>query len=99
MLVTDFVSETPGINGGYPVVAGTRTPIWVLVDYYRELGDVQRVAQLLPHLTPTQVQGALDYYAACPHRVDDDRERNARAWIAFTGQPWPDQASASRPTK
>jgi hypothetical protein len=51
MLVARFVSETPGINGGYPVVAGTRTPIWVLVEYYRDLGDVDEIPQLLPHLT------------------------------------------------
>jgi uncharacterized protein (DUF433 family) len=90
MLVARFVSETPGINGGYPVVAGTRTPIWVLVEYYRDLGDVAQITQLLPHLTREQVQDALDYYAACPARVDEDRARNERTWVAHTGQPWPD---------
>ncbi len=89
MLVARFVSDTPGINGGYPVVAGTRTPIWVLVEYYRDLRDVAQIARLLPHLTEEQIRGALDYYAEYPARVDEDRARNERAWVEHTGQPWP----------
>ena len=89
MLVTRFVSETPGINGGYPVVAGTRTPVRCLLEY-RELyaGDLQRVQQALPHLTLEQIGGALDYYAAQPDRVDEDRRTNLEAWERLTGQPW-----------
>ncbi len=90
MSVAPFVSETPGVNGGYPVIAGTRFPIWVLLDYMRDLEDVEQFIELFPHLSREQVQGALDYYTTCPQRVDEDRERNARAWEEHTGQPWPD---------
>ena len=90
MLVARFVSETPGVNGGSPVVAGTRTPVWMLLDYYNDLQDVEEITRLLPHLSREQVQGALDYYTACPDRVDEDRARNERAWVELTGQPWPD---------
>lgn len=91
MQVARFVSETPGINGGYPVVAGTRTPIWVLLEYCRQYdGDLQRVNEALPHLTAEQIRGALEYYAAHPDRVDADRQRNVDTWERYSGQPWPD---------
>jgi len=89
MLVERFVSETPGINGGYPVVAGTRTPIRTLVEFVRQGADEAELARLLPHLMPEAIHGALDYYARCPARVDEDIERNARAWAELQSRPWP----------
>ena len=89
MLEHPPIEERPGTNGGYPVVWGTRTPVRVIVKFYRALGDVDRVVELLSHLTREQVQGALDYYAACPARVDEDIERNDRAWAEHHGLPWP----------
>src|SRR5262245_413100 len=61
MLVERFVSETPGVNGGYPVVAGTRTPIRTLVEFVRQGADEAELARLLPHLAPEAIHGALDY--------------------------------------
>lgn len=89
MLVSRFVSETTGVNGGYPVVAGTRIPIWVLLDYHAQLGGVDPILQLFSYLSHEQVQGALDYYAACPERIDEDRARNKETWLQHSGQPWP----------
>ena len=85
-----FVEETPGIGGGYPQVRGTRIPVRTIVAYYRALDDVERIHQVFPYLTREQIQGALDYYAACPARVDEDFERNARALAELQGRRWPD---------
>ena len=74
-----FVSETPGVCGGYPVVRGTRTPVWIIVEHYREAGAIEPILRALRHLSREQVQGALDYYAKCPERVDEDIARNERA--------------------
>ena len=79
MLDHPFVEEKPGVGGGYPQVRGTRTPVRVIVNLYRKTNDFERTAAMLPHLTPEQVRGALDYYAVYPGRVDEDIERNARA--------------------
>jgi uncharacterized protein (DUF433 family) len=73
-----YVSETPGVCGGYPVVRGTRTPVWVILEHYREAGAIEPVLATLPHLSREQVQGALDFYAEHPKRVDEDIARNAR---------------------
>jgi uncharacterized protein (DUF433 family) len=74
------VEETPGIGGEYPQVKGTRTPVRVVVNLYRQTPDIAKTAALLPHLTEAEIRGALEYYAECPARVDEDIERNARAW-------------------
>ncbi len=75
-----YVNEVPGVNGGYPVVRPTRIPVRTIVKFYQELGDVERVHELLSTLSREQIQGALDYYAAHPQRVDEDIERNDRVW-------------------
>jgi uncharacterized protein (DUF433 family) len=85
-----FVEETPGVVGGYPQVRGTRIPVRSIVAYYRALGSVDPIQQMFPYLTREQIQGALDYYAQCPARVDEDFQRNARALTELQGQRWPD---------
>jgi len=69
------------VAGGYPVVWGTRTPVRLLVEAYRETGDVERTSRLFRHLSRDQVRGALDYYAKYPARVDEDFERYARVLL------------------
>jgi len=84
-----FVSETPSVNGGYPVVVGSRTPIRVLLEYCRQHDDdLQRVNEALPHLRLEQIQGALNYYAICPNHVDEDKQRNVAAWERYSGRSW-----------
>ena len=72
------------------MVAGTRTPIWILHDYYVLYErDMAQMLEHFPHLTPEQILGALDYYARCPERVDEDRATQRQAWERLTGRPWP----------
>ena len=77
----DGVMEDPRINGGYPVVSGTRTPVRVIVGLYRRTDDFEHTANMFPHLTHEQVRGALDYYAEHPERVDQDIAWNARVLV------------------
>jgi uncharacterized protein (DUF433 family) len=74
------INETPGVCGGYPCVGDTRVPVRLIVEFYRDLGDLERVAAMLPMLTLAEVRGALDYYEAYPTRVDEDIERNTKAY-------------------
>ena len=84
------IRETPGVCGGYPCVGHTRVSVRVVVNMYRATGhDLERTHEMLNMLTREQIQAALDYYAAHPARVDEDIERNARAWAEITGQGWP----------
>ena len=79
MQTTTFVTETPGVCGGYPCIANTRIPVRLIVEFFRETPDVAAILAIYPQLSREQVEGALAYYAAHPERVDQDIERNARA--------------------
>ena len=85
----DWVEETPGINGGYPVVVGTRTPISVIIEFQRQGADAKEIASSLPHLSLEQVRGALAYYRLHPERVDEDIARNERAMAEVMSSPVP----------
>jgi uncharacterized protein (DUF433 family) len=83
------ISETPGINGGYPVIEGTRTPVRTIVVFHRQGAGIQELAELLPHLTVEEIRGALAYYALAPARVDEDIARNAKTLAELQSRPWP----------
>jgi uncharacterized protein (DUF433 family) len=84
------VEEMPGVNGGYPVVRDSSIPVRIIVEMLRQTGSVDAVLDLYPHLGRERIEGALAYYAVHPGRVDEDIERNARAWAAHQAQQrWP----------
>ena len=84
------VRETPGVCGGYPCVGHTRVSVRSIVVGYKQTGnDFEQTATVFDMLNRAQIQAALDYYVAHPARVDEDIERNARAWAELTGQEWP----------
>jgi uncharacterized protein (DUF433 family) len=93
----EHVHEVPGVCGGYPVIRRTRIPVRVIVEFHRQGADVDEIAAMYPHVGREQIQGALDYYAAHPARVDEDIARNERAWeeiiernVHIQGRPCPD---------
>jgi uncharacterized protein (DUF433 family) len=83
------IRERPDVSGGYPCIDETRLPVRSIVLVHRELGSLERTVEAFPQLTPAEVQAALDYYRVYPARVDEDIERNARAWEALASRPWP----------
>jgi uncharacterized protein (DUF433 family) len=84
-----YANEVPGINGGYPLVRGSRIPVRVVVEIFRKTHDLERLVEMYPHIGRERLHGALDYYAAHPDRVDEDIERNARALAEHEGRLWP----------
>jgi uncharacterized protein (DUF433 family) len=82
------INETPGGCGGYPCVGDTRVPVRLIVEFYRDLGDLERVGAMLPMLTLAEIRGALDYYEAYPTRFDEDIERNAAALAHARAGQW-----------
>ena len=92
-----FVTEVPGVQGGYPIIRNSRIPVRVIVALRRQGTSVDKLAELYPQLSPESIQGALDYYAARPARVDEDfaRQDQARRKISgknvlIQGRAWPD---------
>lgn len=82
------IKETPGVCGGYPCIGDTRIPVRLIVEFYRGLGDVERVAAMLPQLTLAEIRGALAYYETFPARVDEDIATNAAALAEIQARRW-----------
>lgn len=74
-----LIAELPGVNGGFPVVAPTRIAVRLVVEAFRETGDLNETIEAFPQLSREQTQAALDYYREYSARVDADIERNERA--------------------
>ncbi len=68
-----YIERIPEIGGGQPVIAGTRIPVWVIVDHFkagRSLGYIMENYDL----TAEQVYSALSYY----YRHTDEIEQAIR---------------------
>ncbi len=90
-----YVEEAPGVWGGYPVIRNTRIAVSLIVEFSREGVTVEQMAEWYPHVSPEAIRGALDYYSRYPKRVDEDIERQKRAWadivetnVPIQGRPW-----------
>lgn len=81
MQAVEYIEQIPGVVGGYPVIAGTRTPVRTIVTLYCETypGDIDRIVESLPHLSREQVEAALEYYRDQPDVIDEDIARQRRA--------------------
>ncbi len=71
------------------MVRGSSMPVRVLVEIVRRTGDLAAVADMYPHLGRERIEGALADYAVCRERVDEDVERNAKAWAEHQAALWP----------
>jgi uncharacterized protein (DUF433 family) len=81
-----FIHETPGVGGGFPQVRNSRTPVRCIVLTHRATNNFDQTAERYSYLPREDVRGALDYYAAYPERVDEDIEREERAWAEHQGR-------------
>jgi uncharacterized protein (DUF433 family) len=83
-----YVAEYPGVCGGYPVIRETRVPVRLVVQFSHDGATVAELAETWPTVTAEQIQGALDYYARHPRRVDEDIERHTQARVSARGASW-----------
>jgi len=73
------IEKTPGVCGGDARIAGTRIPIWSLIES-RRLGITE--AQLLddyPHLTAADLVNAWVYAEANPDEIEAAIKKNEEA--------------------
>jgi uncharacterized protein (DUF433 family) len=83
MKIEDAIAQYPGVQGGYPVITGTRTPIRTIVELYYDIYpyDIDEVHRSLEHLTIEQIRAALAYYDEQPELVDEDIARQREAFL------------------
>jgi len=64
------VERTAGVQGGRPVIRGTRFPVSSIVQNHRRGLSVEEILREFPHLTPAQVYDALSYYYDHHEQID-----------------------------
>lgn len=67
-----YITRSPAVCGGQPVIAGTRTPVKSIVGYYKMGMSVEEILEGLPHLSPAQVFAALSYYHDHQAEIEQD---------------------------
>lgn len=74
MQSTRTIVRVPGVQGWYPIIAGTRTSVRAIVVLYRDVypGDLQAVKRSLPHLSEHEIRAALDYSTEHPNIIAED---------------------------
>jgi uncharacterized protein (DUF433 family) len=70
--VHPHVERRDGVQGGRPVIKGTRFPVSSIVQNYRRGLSVDDILREFPHLTPAQVHDALSYYYDNQAQVDQE---------------------------
>jgi uncharacterized protein (DUF433 family) len=78
MVLTEYryVTKTPGVCGGSPVIRNTRTPVRTIVGYYKQGMSVEEMLEGLPHLSAAQIYEALSYYHDNVSEIENDLAAN-----------------------
>lgn len=66
-----YVEQNPDVQGGSPVIRGSRFPVSSIVQNHRRGLSVDEILQEFPHLQPAEVYDALSYYY--DHQTDIDQ--------------------------
>lgn len=73
------IAKTPGVVGGDACIAGTRIPVWDLVEY-RQMGSSDlKILEAYPQLTETDLANAWAYAATFPDEIANSIAENEAA--------------------
>jgi uncharacterized protein (DUF433 family) len=76
-VITEHITETPGVCGGKACVAGTRVRVMDIVVWHEHLGwDVDEIVSQIPGITLSDVHAALAYYFDNREEIEEDIRRN-----------------------
>jgi uncharacterized protein (DUF433 family) len=71
-VIHPYVERRPGVQGGRPVIKGSRFPISSIVQNHRRGLSADEIIDIFPWLRPEEVYDALSYYY--DHRTQTDEE-------------------------
>ena len=67
-----YVEQRPNVQGGRPIIKGSRFPVSSIVQDYRRGLSVEEILREFPQLRPAEVHDALSYYY--DHQMEIDQE-------------------------
>jgi uncharacterized protein (DUF433 family) len=76
-----YVEVVAGVQGGEPVIAGTRTPVRAIAELWTEVypENFQELRRALRHLDAIQLEAGLAYYGDHKDEIDRHIERHRKA--------------------
>ena len=69
-----YVECRPNVQGGRPVVKGSRFPVSSIIQDYRRGLSVEEILREFPSLSPAEIHDALSYYYYYDHQAEIDQE-------------------------
>ncbi len=76
-----YIESVQGVQGGRPVIKGTRTPVRSIVIYHRMGSTPEEIQIKLPHLNLAQIYDALSYYYDYKDETDQDIDSDSEEKI------------------
>ena len=71
-----YVATDDCILNGEPIIRDTRTPVWAIVELWRQGIAPESIPSRLPHVTLAQVFDAFSYYGDNQDEINGFIERN-----------------------
>ena len=78
--IGSLITQTPGICGGRPRIAGTGVSVQRIVGWYKMGRMPEEIADQYGHLSLAQVYAALAYYHANRAEIEDHLAREERLY-------------------
>lgn len=76
-----YIEREQGVQGGRPIIKGTRTPVKSIVIYHRMGSTPEEIQIKLPHLSLAQIYDALSYYYDFKDEIDNDIDADSEEKI------------------
>lgn len=76
-----YIEREQGVQGGRPVIKGTRTPVKSIVIYHRMGSTPEEIQIKLLHLSLAQIYDALSYYCDFKDEIDNDIDADSEEKI------------------
>ena|SRR5262245_29280988 len=86
-VVHPYVERRIGVQGGRPVIKGSRFLVSSIVQNYRQGLSVEEILREFPALGPAEVHDALSYYY--DHRAEIDQEITELTDLDMTMRKYP----------
>src|SRR5438132_4436365 len=71
--VHPYIERRPGVQGGEPVIAGTRITVRIVSGWHLMGNSADEIAAMYPHINMAQIFDALSYYY--DHKVEIEQLR------------------------
>lgn len=76
-VIHPYIERRADVQGGSPVIRGTRFPVHSIVQNYRRGLSVEEILRDFPTLTPAQVHDALSYYYDHTAEIEQELARTS----------------------